>query len=67
LSVWEKRYHKLMDRSRYKIERVFGYIQRWFGRLAARYVGMAKTHGQHVLGAIAYNLYRLSAGIMSKA
>jgi len=38
--------------------RVFGPIQRWFGRLAARYVGMAKTHGQHMLEAIAYNLYK---------
>ena len=41
-----------------KIERVFESIKRWFGRLEARYVEMAKTHGQHVLAAIAYNLYR---------
>jgi IS5 family transposase len=46
LSIWEKRYNKLIGRSRYKkIERVFGGIKRWFGRLEARYVGMAKTHG----------------------
>ena len=67
LSVWEKRYNRLICRSRYKIERVFGSIKRWFGRLEARYVGMAKTHGQHVLEAIAYNLYRLPGIIMSKA
>jgi len=67
LSVWEKRYNKLIGRSRYKIERVFGSIKRWFGRLEARYVGMAKTHGQHVLEAIAYNLYRLPGIILSKA
>ena len=67
LSVWEKRYNKRIGRSRYKIERIFGSIKRWFGRLEARYVGMAKTHGQHVLEAIAYNLYRLPGIILSKA
>jgi IS5 family transposase len=67
LSVWEKRYNKCIGRSRYKIERVFGSIKRWFGRLEARYVGMAKTHGQHVLEALAYNLYRLPGIILSKA
>ena len=65
LSVWEKRYNKLIGRSRYKIERVFGSIKRWFSRLEARYVGMAKTHGQHVLEALAYNLYRLPGIILS--
>jgi IS5 family transposase len=66
-SVWEKCYNKLMGRSRYKMERVLGSIKRWFGGLEARYVGMAKTHGQHVLEAIAYNLYRLPGIIMSMA
>jgi transposase, IS5 family len=56
-----------MGRSRYKMERVLGSIKRWFGGLEARYVGMAKTHGQHVLEAIAYNLYRLPGIIMSMA
>lgn len=67
LSVWEKRYNKLIGRSRYKIERVFGSIKRWFGGLTARYVGLVKTHGQHVLEALAYNLYRLPGLIMSNA
>ena len=67
LSASEKRYNKLIGRSRYKIERVFGSIKRWFGRLEARYVGVVKTHGQHVLEALAYNLYRLPGLIMSKS
>ncbi len=62
----EKQYHTLVGKVRYKIERVFGSIKRWLGRLEARYVGMAKIHGQHVLEAIAYNLYRLPGIIMSK-
>jgi len=33
----------------YQIEQVFGSIKRWFGRLPARYVGLAKMHGQHVM------------------
>jgi IS5 family transposase len=65
LTVWEKCYNKLIGRSRYKIERVFGSIKRWFGRLEARYVGLAKTHGQHVLEAMAYNLYRLAGIFLS--
>jgi hypothetical protein len=46
-----------MARSRYTIVRVLGSIPRWLGRLeASRYVGMTKTHGQHVLEALAYKL-----------
>jgi transposase, IS5 family len=67
LTNTEKRYNKLVGKVRYKIERVFGSIKRWFGRLEARYVGLAKTHGQHVLEAMAYNLYRLPGIIMSMA
>ena len=59
--------NKLISKVRYKIERVFGSIKRWFGRLETRYVGLAKTHGQHVLEAISYNLYRLPGIITSKA
>lgn len=67
LSVREKRYNTLISRNQYKIERVFGSMKRWFGRLSARYVGLAKTHGQHVLEAITYNLYRLPGIVMSKS
>ena len=67
LSVWEKRYNKLIAGSRYKIAQVFGSIKRWFGRLEARYVGMIKPPGQHVLEAMAYNLYRLPGMIMSQS
>ena len=62
----EKQYNKLVGKVRYKIERVFGSIKRWFGRLEARYVGIAKTHGQHGLEALAYSLYRLPKINMSK-
>ena len=67
LTSREKQYNKLVGKVRYKIERVFGSIKRWFGRLEARYVGLLKTHGQHVLEALAYNLYRLPGIILSKA
>ncbi|MFM2428623.1 MAG: hypothetical protein RL012_507, partial [Bacteroidota bacterium] len=67
LTRWAKRYNKLVGRDRYKMERVFGSIKRWFGGLAARYVGPVKTHGQHVLEAMAYSLCRLPGIVMSKA
>jgi len=58
LSPLEKVYNKLVGSVRYKIERVFGSIKSWFGGLSARYVGKVRVHGQHVLEALAYNLYR---------
>ena len=39
-------------------------MRRWFRTGRDRYVGLAKTHTQHLLEAIAYNLYR-ATGIMS--
>ena len=44
---------------RYKIERSFGSIHKWFRGAVARYVGKAKMHSQHLLQAICYNLYRM--------
>jgi transposase, IS5 family len=67
LTRWAKCYNKLVGRDRYKIERVFGSIKRWFGGLTARYVGLVKTHGQHVLEAMAYNLYGLPGIVVSNA
>jgi IS5 family transposase len=66
LTSREKCYNQLVGKVRYKIERVFGSIKRWFGGLKARYVGLMKTHGQHVLEAMAYNLYRLPGIIIAK-
>ena len=65
LRQWARRYNNLISEDRYKIERVFGSIRRWFGGLRARYVGLLKTHGQHVLEGIAYNLYRTPGLITS--
>lgn len=58
----EKRENAFISRIRYRVERTFGSMRRWFRGGVARYVGLAKTHGQHIMEAIAYNLYR-SPGI----
>ena len=47
------------------IERTAGSIKRWFNAATARYIGLAKTHTQHLMEAIAYNLYR-SPNIVAK-
>jgi IS5 family transposase len=39
----------------------------WFGAGRARYKGLAKTHTQHLLEAIAYNLYRAPGIILANA
>ena len=67
LTKWEKLFNKLISKSRYVVERTFGGMKRWFGAGVARYKGLALTHTQHVLEAIAYNLYRTPGIIMSRS
>jgi IS5 family transposase len=62
LGDWGLKMNKAISKIRYKIERTFGSMKRWFGAGVCRYVGLAKTHTQHLLEAMAYNLYR-SPGI----
>jgi hypothetical protein len=50
LTRWAKGYDKLVGRDRYKIERVFGSIKRWFGGLTARYVGASEDPRAACLG-----------------
>lgn len=59
LTEIEKQINKKISQTRYKIERTFGSINRWFKVSGARYVGKAKMHSQHLLQAICYNLYRV--------
>lgn len=63
LSEWEKKFNKLVGKVRFKVERTFGGIKRWFNGGVARYRGIAKMHTQNLLEAICYNLYR-SPGII---
>lgn len=58
LSTWEIKFNKAISKTRFKIERTFGGIKRWFKAGKCRYVGKEKTHAQHLLESIAYNLYR---------
>ncbi len=54
----QKQVNRGISSVRYRMERAFGSIKRWFGGGIARYVGLAKTHAQHIMEALAYNLYR---------
>lgn len=58
LTNTQERFNKLVSKTRYTVERTFGSKIRWFKAGVARYVGKAKTHGQHVMESIAYNLKR---------
>jgi IS5 family transposase len=58
LTAQQKKRNAGLTQIRYKVERVFGSIKRWFKSPGARYVGESKTHFQHLLEAISYNLYR---------
>jgi IS5 family transposase len=59
LSLEDRAHNKRIAQTRYMVERTFGSIKRWFRAGESRYVGLAKTHSQHVLESIAYNLKRL--------
>jgi IS5 family transposase len=59
LTELEKKINKKISQTRYKIERTFGSMKRWFKTGEARYIGKAKMHSQHLLQGICYNLYRV--------
>lgn len=58
LSEIQKQINKKISQTRYKVERTFGSMKRWFRSDHTRYVGLEKTHSQHNILAICYNLYR---------
>jgi IS5 family transposase len=64
LTKWEKRFNKLIGQTRFKVERTFGGIKRWFNGGLARYRGIEKMHTQNLMEAVCYNLYR-SPGIIA--
>jgi IS5 family transposase len=61
LTEWEKKFNKLIGLTRFKVERTFGSIKRWFSGGVARYRGMEKMHTQNLMEALCYNLYRSPA------
>jgi len=65
LTSWEKKFNKLIGQTRFKVERTFGGIKRWFTGGVARYKGIAKMHTQNLMEAMCYNLYRSPAIIAS--
>jgi len=64
LTRWEKKFNKLIGKTRFKVERTFGGIKRWFDGGLARYRGIEKMHTQNLMEAMCYNLYR-SPGIIA--
>ena len=67
LSAREQQLNARISRTRCRIERTFGAMRQWFHGGTARYVGPAKTYAQHVMEAIAHNLYRAPGLIVANA
>lgn len=67
LTERQKLRNKLIGKTRFKVERTFGSIKRWFNSTHARYRGIAKMHTQNLMEAVAYNLYRSPGRIASNA
>lgn len=58
LTELQKKINRKISQTRYKVERTFGSMKRWFKSNHTRYVGLVKTHAQNHILAICYNLYR---------
>lgn len=67
LTEWELKFNKLVGKTRFKVERTFGGIKRWFSGGVARYRGKEKMHTQNLMEALCYNLYRSPGIIASNA
>lgn len=67
LTHWENKFNKMIGQTRFKVERSFGSIKRWFNAGEARYRGIEKMHTQNLMEAICYNLYRSPGIIASNA
>jgi IS5 family transposase len=67
LTHWEKKFNKLIGKTRFKVERTFGGIKRWFSGGTARYRGIKKMHTQNLMEAMCYNLYRSPGIIVSNS
>lgn len=64
LTTHQKMVNKRISHVRYRVERTFGSIRRWFHTSTARYVGLVKMPAQHCLEVMTYNLYRTPGIIM---
>lgn len=67
LTYWEKKFNKIIGKTRYKVERTFGSIRLWFKDAIARYRGIEKMHTQNLMEAMCYNLCRSPGIIMSNS
>lgn len=67
LTHYQQLFNSLVSKKRWVVERTFGSIKKWFGGTQTRYLGIDKTHTQHILQAIAYNLKRSPGIIVSNS
>ncbi|WP_050982088.1 transposase [Mucilaginibacter paludis] len=64
LTCHQQKFNKIVSQTPFKVERTFGGMIRWVKTGITRYLGKDKTHTQHLMESIAYNLYR-SPGIVA--
>lgn len=55
LTATQKKFNKLISKTRFRIEQCFGTQKRLFGLCRSRYFGVAKTHAQMAIAAIGQN------------
>jgi IS5 family transposase len=67
LGQWQSKFNSAISKTRYRIERTHGGIKQWFKTGWCRYVGRSKTHTQHLIESIAYNIYRAPNMVFKRA
>jgi IS5 family transposase len=58
LSLWQKRFNRLISKIRYKVEQGFGTLKRRFAFARASYRCLEKVQGQMILKSLAFNLLK---------
>lgn len=66
LRASQKKFNRMISKTRFRIEQCFGTQKRLFGLHRARYFGVDKTHAQMVMAAIGQNLLKAANKISLK-
>jgi len=58
LTHWEKRFNKLISKTRFKVEQAFGTLKRRFSMSRFRYITLPKVNAEMAFKAIGFNLLK---------
>lgn len=63
LTRWEKRFNKLISKTRFKVEQAFGTLKRRFLMTRFRYITSTKVNAEMAFKAIGFNLLKAANSV----